>query len=124
MTDIKLLITIGILIIIATTSCNNKSEISVPTSSLSEQSSQILTTQQWLDDFEELYTHLKSDHRSLFHTANPSDFLIDPTIVIDDFQLSKDDGALINLATLPVTTPPAPEPTIECAKVNCKASYP
>ena len=74
MTKIKMLIAIGFLIIFANTSCNNNFETSVPTSRLSKQSSQVLTTQQWLDDFEELYSHLKSDHRNLYHTAKPSDF--------------------------------------------------
>lgn len=33
------------------------------------------------------------------------EFLVDPTIVAGDFQISKDGGAYVNLATLPVVLP-------------------
>lgn len=72
MTKIKIPFTIAILIIFSFISCNEKSDIS--TSSLSKQSSQVLTSQQWLEDLDELYTHLKTDHRNLYHTSKPSDF--------------------------------------------------
>lgn len=42
---------------------------------------------------------------SLVDTASPSNFKVNPTIAAGDFKISKDDGALINLATLPVVIP-------------------
>lgn len=42
---------------------------------------------------------------SLVDANNPSFFIIDPTIAAGDFQISKDDGALANLVTLPVVVP-------------------
>ncbi len=36
-----------------------------------------------------------------------TDFVINPTIAAGDFQVSKDGGALVNLATLPVVAPAA-----------------
>jgi len=37
--------------------------------------------------------------------ALSSDFKVNPTIAAGDFKISKDDGALVNLANLPVVTP-------------------
>jgi len=37
--------------------------------------------------------------------ANPGHFKVDPTIAAGDFQISKDNGALANLTTLPTVSP-------------------
>lgn len=41
----------------------------------------------------------------LFDAANPGDIKDNPTIAAGDFQISKDEGAFANLATLPTVTP-------------------
>lgn len=45
------------------------------------------------------------DYITLKDTLDPSKFKVNPTIVAGDFQISKDGGAYVNLATLPVVTP-------------------
>ena len=42
---------------------------------------------------------------SLVDTASPSTFKSSPTIASGDFKISKDDGSLVKLATLPAVTP-------------------
>ena len=42
---------------------------------------------------------------SLVDTANPAFFKVNPTIGAGDFQVSKDNGTFVNMATLPVVTP-------------------
>ena len=45
------------------------------------------------------------DYITLIDTLDPSKFKANPTIAAGDFQISKDGGAFVNLATLPVVTP-------------------
>lgn len=42
---------------------------------------------------------------TLTSAANPTNFQVNPTIAAGDFKVSKDGGALTNLATLPVVEP-------------------
>ena len=42
---------------------------------------------------------------SLVNSLDPSQFLVNPTIATGDFKISKDGGALANLATLPTVSP-------------------
>lgn len=42
---------------------------------------------------------------TLADSASPSSFKVNPTIAAGDFKISKDGGALVNLATLPVVEP-------------------
>jgi hypothetical protein len=43
--------------------------------------------------------------RGLYDATTGGHFRVNPTIVAGDFKLSKDNGALVNLATLPVVSP-------------------
>jgi hypothetical protein len=43
--------------------------------------------------------------RGLYDATTGGKFRVNPTIVVGDFKLSKDNGALVNLATLPVVSP-------------------
>jgi hypothetical protein len=43
--------------------------------------------------------------RTLFSTASPGAFQVNPTIAAGDFRLSKDNGTLANLTNLPTVTP-------------------
>ncbi len=45
------------------------------------------------------------EYITLVDTLDPSKFKVNPTIAAGDFQISKDGGAFVNLATLPVVTP-------------------
>ncbi len=42
---------------------------------------------------------------ALVDTADTGSFKVNPTIAVGDFKVSKEDGALANLATLPVVSP-------------------
>ena len=44
-------------------------------------------------------------YTSLVAQADPTTFQVDPTIAAVDFKVSKDGGALVNLATLPTVSP-------------------
>ena len=44
-------------------------------------------------------------YTSLVAQADPTTFQVNPTIAVGDFKVSKDGGALVNLATLPVVAP-------------------
>ncbi len=44
-------------------------------------------------------------YTALTSQTNPAEFQINPTIAAGDFQVSKDGGALVNLATLPTVSP-------------------
>lgn len=43
--------------------------------------------------------------RGLYDAQQPGRFRVSPTIVAGDFRISKDNGAFVNLATLPVVSP-------------------
>jgi hypothetical protein len=43
--------------------------------------------------------------RGLYDAATGGKFRVNPTIVAGDFKLSKDNGAMVNLTTLPVVSP-------------------
>lgn len=63
-----------LVIILLLGSCNNETEKYKHNSNAPEQSTQVLTKRQWIEDFEELYSYLKTNHRNLYHKTPPSNF--------------------------------------------------
>ena len=54
--------------------------------------------------------------------ANPGNFKVNPTIAAGDFKISKDDGALADLATLPTVSPAGSiwvKITLSATEMNC-----
>jgi len=74
MTNIKYHIPIYILVVLMLISCNEKTETSESNPNVSLLVSKVLTNNQWIADLEELYTHLKKDHRDIYHRSKSSDF--------------------------------------------------
>jgi hypothetical protein len=74
MMNIKKYTHICLIIFLFLASCVNKT---APTESNSNSSllvSKVLTNAQWIADLEELYTHLKKDHRDIYHRTKSADF--------------------------------------------------
>lgn len=74
MTKIKILLAYCCVLILLFISCNNTAETSKSNTNLSLKTSRILTDQQWIEDLDELYAHLKTDHRNIYHTTKSAKF--------------------------------------------------